>query len=205
MFCVDRAKGHARAARACAGALVRKLDAAVSELGEASAASDAAAELARREARQSAALRERDDAVKEAAELRNAARKHKAAERAAREAAEGERAAREAAEARLLRQAEVALGERGGRERGAAEVALLRAELASTEVGLVNAQAVALRLGNKADELLSMFMASQGLAAETTGPAFISKNPQLRAFTPVAAAAKPNVGLLKPKHGRRAP
>ena len=43
MFCVDRAAGHARAARACAGALVRKLDAAVSELGEASAASDAAA------------------------------------------------------------------------------------------------------------------------------------------------------------------
>ena len=97
----------------------------------------------------------------------------------------------------------MALGERGGRERGAAEVALLRAELASTEVGLVNAQAVALRLGNKADELLSMLMASQGLAAETTGPAFISKNPQLRAFTPVVA--KPNVGLLKPKHGRRAP
>ena len=80
-----------------------------------------------------------------------------------------------------------------------------RAELASTEVGLVNAQAVALRLGNKADELLSMLMASQGLAAETTGPAFISKNPQLRAFTPVTAAAKPNTGLIKPKHGRRAP
>ena len=35
----------------------------------------------------------------------------------------------------------------------------MRAELASTEVGLVNAQAVALRLGNKADELLSMLMA----------------------------------------------
>ena len=33
MFRVDRAKGHARAAIACAGALVRKLDAAVSELG----------------------------------------------------------------------------------------------------------------------------------------------------------------------------
>ena len=48
MFCVDRAKGHARAARACAGALVRKLDAAVSELGEASAASDAAAARALR-------------------------------------------------------------------------------------------------------------------------------------------------------------
>ena len=48
MFCVDRAKGHARAARACAGALVRKLDAAVSELGEASAASDAAAASALR-------------------------------------------------------------------------------------------------------------------------------------------------------------
>ena len=60
-------------------------------------------------------------------------------------------------------------------------------------------------LRNKADELLSMLMASQGLAAETTGPAFISKNPQLRAFTPVVAAAKPNTGLIKPKHGRRAP
>ena len=48
MFCVDRAAGHARAARACAGALVRKLDAAVSELGEASAASDAAAARALR-------------------------------------------------------------------------------------------------------------------------------------------------------------
>ena len=55
----------------------------------------------------------------------------------------------------------------------------------------------------KADELLSMLMASQGLAAEAMGPAFISKNPQLRAFTPVVA--KPDVGLLKPKHGRRAP
>ena len=48
MFRVDRAAGHARAARACAGALVRKLDAAVSELGEASAASDAAAARALR-------------------------------------------------------------------------------------------------------------------------------------------------------------
>ena len=48
MFCVDRAAGHKRAARACAGALVRKLDAAVSELGEASAASDAAAASALR-------------------------------------------------------------------------------------------------------------------------------------------------------------
>merc|ERR1719506_2608561 len=48
VFCVDRAAGHARAARACAGALVRKLDAAVSELGETSAASDAAAARALR-------------------------------------------------------------------------------------------------------------------------------------------------------------
>ena len=48
VFCVDRAAGHKRAARACAGALVRKLDAAVAEIGEASAASDAAAASALR-------------------------------------------------------------------------------------------------------------------------------------------------------------
>ena len=137
-------RARARAPRGGGGA---RQAAQCRELADAaSAALDAAAELARREALQSAALRGRDDAVKEAAELRNAARK--AAERAARWRRASARRARR--RARLLRQAEAALGERGGRERRGGGGAFARR--AGVDRGWARQRAGGgARLGNKAN------------------------------------------------------